>query len=66
MPIYEYECRTCGARFDKLVFLTAKPKPVNCPERSSDQVDKLLSLIAYASGSGAERAASSAACTTGT
>jgi len=66
MPIYEYECRACGARFDRLVFLTAKPKPVNCPECNSELVDKLLSLIASASGSGTDSPASSAACTTST
>ncbi len=50
MPIYEYDCETCGARFDKLVFLTAQPKPVDCPECSSDQVSKRLSLIAVCFG----------------
>lgn len=66
MPIYEYDCETCGARFDKLVFLTAQLKPVVCPECSSDQVNKRLSLIASASGANAEGTASSAACTTST
>ncbi|MCX6072431.1 MAG: hypothetical protein NTU91_16515 [Chloroflexi bacterium] len=32
MPIYEYDCEACRARFDKLAFLTEQPKPVNCPE----------------------------------
>jgi len=66
MPIYEYECRACGVRFDKLVFLTAQQKPVVCPRCSSDQVSKRLSLIASASARNTEGTASSAACTTST
>jgi putative FmdB family regulatory protein len=66
MPIYEYDCEACGARFDQLVFLTSLPKPVISPECSSGQVSKRLSLIA-ASGSGStEGASASAACTTST
>jgi putative FmdB family regulatory protein len=66
MPIYEYDREGCGPRFDKLVLLTARPKPVTCPESSSDRVSKRLSLIASTSGSGADSNASSAACTTST
>lgn len=66
MPIYEYDCETCGARFDKLVFLSAQPKPVVCPQCSSEQVCKRLSLIASASGGSTGSAAASAACTTST
>jgi len=66
MPIYEYDCRGCGARFDKLVFLAAQPMPVRCPDCSSDQVSKRLSLIASASGRPAEGAGASSSCTTST
>jgi putative FmdB family regulatory protein len=66
MPIYEYECSACGARFDKLVFLSAKPQPIDCPECSSDRVSKRLSLIASASGSAGGPAASTSGCTTST
>jgi putative FmdB family regulatory protein len=66
MPIYECDCGACGARFEKLVFLTAQPKPMNCPECESARVSKRLSLIASASASDAESTASSAACTTST
>jgi putative FmdB family regulatory protein len=64
MPIYEYDCEDCGARFDKLVFLTGQPKPIVCPECSSGQVSKRLSLIAASGGGSAEGASASAACTT--
>ncbi len=66
MPIYEYDCGACGARFEKLVFLTSQPKPVVCPECSSGQVSKRLSLIAAPGSRSAESPSASAACTTST
>ncbi len=64
MPIYEYDCQDCGARFDKLVFLTSQPKPVVCPECSSGQVSKRLSLIAPSGGGKTLGESAPAACTT--
>ena len=66
MPIYEYDCRACGARFDKLVFLAAQPRLVSCPECNSDQVSKRLSLIASTLGRPAEGTGASSSCTTST
>ena len=66
MPIYEYDCQDCGASFDKLVFLTSQPKPVVCPECSSRQVSKRLSLIAAPTGGSTLGECASAACTTST
>ena len=62
MPIYEYECEVCGARFEKLLFFSPHPVAVSCPECSNERVSKRLSLIASSLGSGADEAASSAAC----
>ncbi|NIT36294.1 MAG: zinc ribbon domain-containing protein [candidate division Zixibacteria bacterium] len=31
MPTYEYECPTCGCRFERFEPITAKPK-AKCPE----------------------------------
>jgi putative FmdB family regulatory protein len=66
MPIYEYDCKACGARFDRLVFLSSQPKPILCPECSSGQVSKRLSLIAASSGGSTAGASSSAGCATST
>jgi putative FmdB family regulatory protein len=66
MPIYEYDCQTCGARFDKLVFSPARQNPIRCPECDSEDVGKRLSLISAASGGSREAGTSSAACTTST
>ena len=55
MPLYEYRCRCCGARFERLVRSTASastsgtaaPQPtVICPQCQSSQVERLLSAFA--------------------
>jgi putative FmdB family regulatory protein len=66
MPVYEYDCETCGDRFDKLVFSPARDLLIRCPHCGSDQVSKRLSLIAGSSGGSRESGATSAACTTST
>ena len=53
MPIYEYACRACGAKFDQLVRTmsgsdTAK---VKCPKCNSTQTSRALSVFAVASES---------------
>ncbi len=43
MPIYEYCCRNCTARFEKL---TRGDAEVRCPECGSTVLDKLISAPA--------------------
>ncbi len=40
MPIYEYKCRKCGHKFEKLVFGEEK---IKCPKCQSGMVKKLIS-----------------------
>lgn len=46
MPIYEYECRNCGHRFEALVLGKSKPQ---CEACDSEDLEKLLSLPAVKS-----------------
>jgi putative FmdB family regulatory protein len=55
MPIFEYECRDCGATFERLV--TTAAGEVVCRDCASPRVDKLLSVFAVA---GPSRLATSA------
>lgn len=48
MPIYEYECRKCGRRFEKLV--PRAGTPVVCEHCGSAKVEKQFSVFAAASG----------------
>jgi putative FmdB family regulatory protein len=60
MPIYEYQCRSCGSRFEKIVYGNNQPA---CPSCSSADLERLLSTFAVSSSSGRE-ADGPAACGT--
>jgi putative FmdB family regulatory protein len=45
MPIYEYACRSCGSRFEKLVRADTE---LDCPQCHSRQLEKQLSVFATA------------------
>lgn len=44
MPIFEYHCRDCGSKFEKISY-TSDDK-ITCKNCSSPQVEKLLSVFA--------------------
>jgi putative FmdB family regulatory protein len=56
MPLYEYRCRYCGARFEKLVSISASTAEVVCPVCERQQAERLISQVAIVG----------AACDTGT
>ena len=43
MPIYEFECEECEARFEELV--AADAAPIACPECGSARTRRLLSSV---------------------
>jgi len=43
MPIYEYQCEKCNCKFEKLV-LGFEDFSEKCPECSSENVNKLMSV----------------------
>jgi putative FmdB family regulatory protein len=44
MPIYDYLCEDCGARFEKLV-LRPETDVVTCPSCGKDRVTQQISLF---------------------
>jgi putative FmdB family regulatory protein len=46
MPIYEFECRACGHRFDHLQKLS-DPDPKVCPNCHAEQLQHMLSAPAF-------------------
>jgi putative FmdB family regulatory protein len=43
MPIYEFECASCGARFEELTSRDATPP---CPTCGGTEVERQISLVA--------------------
>lgn len=46
MPIYEYQCKICNYKFEKLQKITDEPL-VTCPECSKDGLQKLISPAGF-------------------
>ena len=58
MPVFEFECVSCGDRFERLVF--SATSTVSCPDCGSTELEKLPSTFGM---SGVERqTANTAAC----
>jgi putative FmdB family regulatory protein len=47
MPIYEYECRKCGRRFQRLVMRQGEEKSLECPDCGGRGITRLISRVAY-------------------
>lgn len=63
MPIFEYRCRECGAKFEKI--LPNGSSEVVCQHCSSRRVDKLLSVFAVSGDSRQSAAAEPGPCACG-
>lgn len=46
MPIYEYECKDCGHKFETIRKISAGP-PDACPSCGEDKLQKLVSKAAF-------------------
>ena len=58
MPIYEYECRQCGHRFEYLI-LASSPR-AECPSCHEKDLEQLISMCAVSSEASKEANLSSA------
>ncbi len=64
MPIYEYRCKACGKKFEKLVRLSTKLEDIECPSCGQHKAEKAVSLFGGISGAASSAGAnlSSASC----
>ena len=53
MPIYEYECKSCGHRFELRRGIADSDSEVRCPQCGAEQARRVFSLFAMGSSSGA-------------
>jgi putative FmdB family regulatory protein len=60
MPIFEYQCRKCGTRFEKRV--NSAEAAATCKQCGSARVEKLLSVFAVAGASRSTAAEESGPC----
>ena len=68
MPQYEFVCKSCNHQFEDIVPIKWEGK-VSCPECSSKEIDKKMSVFAInangASSSAATPSCASGGCSTG-
>ncbi|HEY7088877.1 MAG TPA: zinc ribbon domain-containing protein [Tepidisphaeraceae bacterium] len=62
MPIYEYTCKSCESKFEKLVRTMSGEEKIECPKCGSTRTARALSLFAV----GAAQAKSSSSSPPGT
>ncbi len=43
MPIYEYECETCGEKFEHFRWADEDDKNLRCPKCGDEKIKKLMS-----------------------
>jgi putative FmdB family regulatory protein len=60
MPIYEYTCLDCGARFDALRSMSDADKPIECKQCRQEHTTRCLSVF-FANSGGRVVAGSSSA-----
>ncbi len=58
MPLYEYQCRDCGHRFEVLQRMGAGAEGLDCPSCGDERLEKLLSSFSASSSNGGSAAAS--------
>ncbi|MEW6670077.1 MAG: zinc ribbon domain-containing protein [Thermodesulfobacteriota bacterium] len=42
MPVYEYECESCGQQFEYMIFTSSDPEP-QCPKCAAGKVKRMIS-----------------------
>ncbi|MEW6664305.1 MAG: zinc ribbon domain-containing protein [Thermodesulfobacteriota bacterium] len=47
MPIYEYQCRSCGVVFQTLIMKAEEGKTLACPRCKVSRPKRILSRVAY-------------------
>ena len=62
MPLYEYQCASCGAAFEQLRRMQDADQDLQCPRCPSHEVKRLLSTFAPHTASSASSAGELAPC----
>ncbi|NJD10942.1 MAG: zinc ribbon domain-containing protein [Gemmatimonadetes bacterium] len=63
MPVYEYQCRSCGRRFEALRRMSERTQAPRCPKCGAEETELAFSAPAFLGGSSG---GSSGSCGTST
>jgi putative FmdB family regulatory protein len=62
MPIFEFRCRSCGVKFERIV--NSATATTTCKNCGSPEVEKLLSVFAVVGSSSSKPASAAGPCAT--
>lgn len=62
MPLYEYACRECGARFERMRKTADRLSAPACPACTSGETMLVMSVTGWVGGASASAAAAAPAC----
>lgn len=62
MPIYEYKCQKCGAKFETRRSINENDKDVKCPKCGTESPRRVFSAFATAGGADSESTAATSSC----
>lgn len=62
MPIYEYTCKSCETKFEKLVRSISRPEDIPCPKCGSNETTRDLSLFAVGAEQGPKSSSAPGMC----
>ena len=62
MPIFVYECKKCGEKFELLMGVTAEKPKMLCPKCQSKKIIKLLSTSNISMGKSSSGGSCSSGC----
>jgi putative FmdB family regulatory protein len=65
MPLYEYECRDCGDRFEKMLSFSQADQSQECPSCGSPESQRHISIFSSPSLSSSTSAAGSCGAPSG-
>ena len=65
MPVYEYFCRDCNTKYEKLRPVRDADAPVACPECKAENSVRTLSVFIVHAGAGSGQSASQFSAPTG-
>ncbi len=63
MPLYDFKCKECGHKFEKLVFKEEEIKEIKCPKCQSSNIEKLLT--SFKIGGSESSSSSCSSCSSG-
>jgi putative FmdB family regulatory protein len=65
MPIYEYRCQDCGARFEKLVRRASETSDIECPSCGQKHLNQEFSTFAAHANGSSQKSSDAPMCPSG-